>query len=220
MSSYIPSTVVILPLLPSRVDLHNLNAVFDGDDVLWPIFGPAAESVGVDPSKLDNFVIQDSPYYSREDQEKLFEAFRDTKLFEQAKFYPGIEKMTILYELGVHIKIDSKSSTDNIVEVKRYRFKTAMPFLRDSDLNLTVSGKATPSSRKQVSRKITFFCDDSPYNVLGSHAAYNLLPRKTWNSNATELHRMRSKNFYIFDGLDNILETMIRSVRFWQKHYL
>lgn len=220
MSNTTHSTTFILPLLPSRVDLHNLSAIFDGDDVLWPIFGPAAKSVGIDPAKLDNFIIQNSPHYSKEEQEKLFEAFRDTKLFEQAKFYPGIEKMAILHELGVHVKIDSKSSTEAIAEVKRRRFKATMPFLCDSDLNLTVSGKATASSRKQIGREVTFFSDDSPYNILGSHAVYNLLPHKTWNSNAAECYRMRHKNFYFFSGLNSILATMIESVRFWQKHYL
>lgn len=206
-----------LPLLWHAVDLDNLNAVFDGDDVLWPQFGPAAKSVGVDPSKLNNFVVQNNPYYTKEEKEKLFEAFRDVRLFEQAEFYPGIEKMVTLHELGVRIKIDSKCFTTDIAEVKRYRFKTVLPFLQDGDLNLTVCGKDHASSGKQISKDVTFFVDDNPYNIIVSNATYNLLPTKTWNNSPEERYRMRSKNFYIFDGLDSILETMIRSVRFWRQ---
>lgn len=127
--------------------------------------------------------------------------------------------MSVLHELDVKIRINSKSFTKEIAELKRRRFKTVMPFLQDSDLNLTISGGDHATTGKQVGREVTFFIDDNPYNVIASAAAYNFLPCKVWNRNPDEQYRMRGKNFYIFDGLDSILETIIRSVRFWRDSY-
>lgn len=220
MLQKVHSVAFILPLLPPYVDLSHLVAVFDADDMLWPQFALAAQAASVDPSKLDNFVVKNSPHYTAEEKTRLFAAFRDTKLFELAEFYPGIEKMSALHELGIHIRIDSKSFNEDISAVKRRRLKAAMPFLQDSDLNLTISGQDHADSGKEIGREVTFFADDNPYNVVASHAAYNLLPCKTWNCSPDERYRMRSKNFYLFDGLDCILETILRSVRFWQKSYL
>lgn len=213
------ASALVLPLLMPYVDLNNLIAVFDADDTLWPQFGLAAKSAGVDPSKLDNFSVRNNRYYTEDEKARLFEAFRDVRLFEQVQFYPGIEKMVILHEMGIKIRIDSKSFTSDIREVKRYRFKNAMPFLQDSDLNLTISGQDHATVGKTIGTEVTFFVDDNPYNIITSDATYNLLPSKTWNSNPEERYRMRSKNFYILSGLDSIIEAICQSVRHWQKFY-
>lgn len=219
MPRKIYTTALILPLFPPFVDLDKLIAIFDADDTVWPAFAPAAEIAGVDPSKLDNFVVQDSPHYTAEEKARLFEAFRDIRLVEQAVFYPGIEKMATLHELGIHIGFDSKSWSKRMADSKRCRFKEAMPFLQDSDLNLTISGQDHAATGKKIGKEVTFFIDDNPYNIITSDAVYNLVPCKTWNCSPEETHRMRGKNFYLFNSLDNILETIIRSVRFWRANY-
>lgn len=219
MSRKIHTVPFVLPLLWPFVNLKELKAIFDADDTVWSAFAPAAKLAGVDPSKLDNFVVQDSPHYTAEEKARLFEAFRDIRLVEEAEFYPGIEKMAILHELGIRIGFDSKSWSERMAEGKRRRFKNAMPFLQDSDLNLTISGQDHAATGKKIGKEVTFFIDDNPYNIITSDAVYNLLPCKTWNCSPEERYRMRGKNFYLFDGLDSILETIIRSVRFWRETY-
>lgn len=206
----------ILPPIESHVNPYDVSVVFDIDDTIWTQFALAAKAVGVDPAKLDNFVVQNNPYYTNEEKARLFEAFRDVRLFEQAEFYPGIEKMIALHELGIKIRFDSKSFTEEISAVKRRRLKEKLPFLEDSDLRLVVREKDHAATGKNIGPDVTFFVDDNPYNILTSAAVYNLLPQKTWNTDLAERERMSGKNFYIMSSLDVIIETIRSSVHYWR----
>ncbi len=211
------SVPLSLPLLLPFVDINNLVAVFDVDDVLWPQFTSAAELAGVDPSKLDNYVVQNSPHYTAEEKKRLYDAFADPRPFEKMEFYLGVKKISVLHELGVHVQINSNSFNQDIAEVKHRRLKSAMPFLQDSDLVLTVSSQKHAGAGKENGTDVTFFIDDNPYNVAASKASYNFLPSKTWNCTPAERDRMSDKNYYVFSSLDCILDTMIRSIRSWRK---
>lgn len=198
MSPNIYSGTIILPLMPRKVDLHHLVAVFDCDDTLWPQFSIAARAVGLDPDKLDTFSVKNCANYTDPERAKLFTAFADAELFEQTQFYPGVEKIAVLHEMGVKIRINSKSFSHDIADIKRRRLKEILPFLQESDLNLTVSGEDHATTGKTVSGEVTFFTDDSPYNIITSDAAYNILPSQTWNVSLKEQYRMRGKNFYVW----------------------
>lgn len=211
--SYYPNSSLILPM-PPQVNLDNITATFDVDDVLWPQFATSAHTVGVDMLKMHTFSVRDNRYYSAEEKSKLFESFRSSRLFQDIQFYPGIEKIATLHKIGVHIKINSKSFTQQICELKRAQLKAVMPFLEDCDFNLTISNEDHATTGKQVDSGIVFFVDDNPHNIVTSAAYYNLLPIKPWNKNPEEQYRMRNKTFYIFDGLESIVETIIRSVHF------
>lgn len=217
MSCKVYSAPLSLPLLLPFIDIDNLVAVFDVDDVLWPQFAPAAELAGVDASKHDNFYIEACLRYTAEEKKRLYDAFADSRPFEKTEFYLGVEKISVLHELGVRIEVNSNSFTQDIAEVKRRRLKSAMPFLRDSDLILTVSGQKRAGAGKEIGTNVTFFVDDNPYNIVASKASYNFLPSKTWNCTPAERDRMSDKNFYVFSNLDCILDTMIRSIRSWVK---
>lgn len=210
-------TPLILPLLSPFVDPHNVSTIFDADDTVWPQFEPAARSVGVDPSKLYNFSVQNNRYYTEDEKNRLFQAFRDIRLFEQAQFYPGIEKMVLLHEMGIKVRFKTKSFNQEISEVKRRRFKEAMPFLQNSDMDLIVAGEDHAMTGKIIDASTTFFVDDNPYNIITSNAIYNLLPYKIWNTNLEERERMSGKNFYIMSSLDVIIETIRNSVHYWRE---
>ncbi len=212
-----PVLIHTLPILiPPPNPLPNpVIACFDVDDTLWNFIGTAFRGTPFENRYMPIYAVSENSCFDTAEKDYISNVlFQDPALFENIEFYPGVEKIQTLFELGIKIKVLSNNLSLAVVEQKRPQLKAVLPFLEDSDLILTVVQPNT--TKKRIGPEVTFFIDDCPDNIIRSEAYINLLPALSWNTSPEGLWYMQSKLFHIFDNLNTIIDTIIQSVLAWR----
>lgn len=190
---------------------------FDLDDTLWPLVPRAIAGTGVNYEAITNFFIPDVPTISEAQCSQIYQNFANPEYFRDIEFDPAISEIEKLHQLGVKIGIKTRSITQAIIDTKKPQLIAAFPYLRDEDMTFDLTESHSGKHGKILPDNVTFFVDDSPYNILTSTAYVNFLPRTPWNAPETEQDRMRAgeKDFYVMENLGLIIETIYRSIRSW-----
>lgn len=206
-----PIIIPAPPIIPREI-----SAIFDLDDTLWPQIERTFRGTPYHVSAMDTYSVTEKQIFSDEDAQYILQRFQDPALFTDIEFHPAVSRIKLLHDLGIHISIDSNSLNSAIAEVKRPQLKAAFPYLSDDRIRLSVKGHDLIASGKEIDNQVTFFIDDSPLNIVKSNAYVNLVPSMPWNCSPKEIQRMSTKNFYIIDDLNNIINTIYLSVKAWQ----
>lgn len=164
----------------SDVSPKPIQIIYDLDDVLWDLTRLALQRAGLGDKKQTDFRVDRDPTFTDEEKDQAIAAFSDAQNYKDCEFYPGAEDIFDVVSPEVEVSINSNSYSPEVIAVKKQRLIEGYPNLpiEHQQINLV-----TPdSNRKEIGADVLVFIDDSPYNVAGSKAKFNLIPRKTWNT--------------------------------------
>ncbi len=157
-----------------------IQIVYDLDDVLWDLTSLALQRAGIGDKKQTDFRVDRDPAFTDKEKDQAIAAFSDAQNYEDCEFYPGAEDIFDVASPEVEVSINSNSYSPEVIATKKQRLIEAYPNLsiEHQQINLV-----TPdSNRKEIGADVLVFIDDSPYNIAGSKAKFNLMPCKTWNT--------------------------------------
>lgn len=182
------------------------KVVYDVDDVLWPCTQVVYDKLGLKSAPQEDFHIDNNPHLSAEEKAKLSQAFADVSNFTQMPFYSAARDIFKVEELGAEVEINSNCYSKAILKAKHEQLTQLFDSDLESKLKLNL---VTPhSNHKHIPKDVLIFVDDSPYNVAGSDAKYNLVPRRPWNDNPKMRKIAQKGGKIILDNLETLPETI------------
>jgi len=178
-------------------DQPKLTVIYDVDDVLWPCTENVFHKLGINPNRQTNFRIREDKAFSADEQDRIISAFCDEQSFQNMDFYDGADKILEVEDLGAEVQINSNSFSEKIRAAKRRQLTELFPNLRAEQLRLNLVG--TNANHKRISADVFAFVDDSPYNVAGSQAKFNFMPKRPWNT-TEEMQKIACEHEKIYLG--------------------
>lgn len=158
-------------------------AVYDYDDILWPLAERICQSIGFPIEKWTEFDIDLNPFMTPRQRDLIYEAFTDPKTFREINFYPEVAEIMKVLELGVRPRIVSNSCARDVLILKIEQILAAVPELKESDLEMRLVTRGSAEALgKTIPPNALTLVDDSPLNFRRTTARYNILMRWPWNS--------------------------------------
>ena len=151
--------------------------VTDCDDTLWGLLERACEILGIDFEVAQTEFDLEKTALADAEREALIALFADPRLFEDMKFFPGVERILELEEVGAEVKVQSNAYSEVVGESKRRQLLSAIPGLRPEQIEINVISHAN-AGRKKFSPQTTILMDDSPNVINMSSALINLVPSR------------------------------------------
>ncbi len=172
--------------------------VYDYDDLLWPLMKRVCARLGINHRRATQvFRIYDNHLLTRAEQEAIIAAFAEPSFFQDIQFYPGIEDITRVVELGAKLEINSNSFNQPIADLKTEQLLAAVPNLRPEQIRMNIINHST-SDRKPLQPQTTIFYDDGPHNILLSEAILNGVPSKMlWSNHPSVVAQYRQQHKYV-----------------------
>ena len=180
-----------------------MKVVFDVDDTLWSLNGKVCERLGIDPSTMCSFVIEDNPNLTKELQDAVHREYRSSSNFMDIKWFDGVMDILKLVNRGVDVHINSNSCSERIAELKTVQLDELL-HLPKEQLRMNVMTHAT-CTKKKMDDDVDIFVDDSPYNIKNSTAKINFMIRAPWNTTASAMKLIEGKNVVFCDDLNEVM---------------
>lgn len=188
---------------------QKIRIIYDLDDVLWNLTELVMQRLGLADRVQTDFRVDQNTVFTDEEKKAILKAFGDAQNFADSEFYPGADEILDIVAPGVEVSINSNAYSPEVVAVKERRLRETYP---DMPVELQRINLVTPSSnRKQIDPDVLVFVDDSPYNVAGSEAKFNLMPHKTWNTNPKAREVALGKNKVFSETWQGKLPLMLAS---------
>ena len=180
--------------------------VFDIDDILWNLNERASSLANVYYDRLITYRIEDNYILSDEEKARMHDTYNRTDLFENINFNPGVEEIN---DLNADIYINSNVYSHDVTELKRQQLRKILN-IPDDHYIFNLITPSTSQTPKRISSDTFIFVDDSPYNIIKSDAAYNIMIKKPWNISlqAMELYSKAHKNIIFCDDLYDVIDTI------------
>ena len=179
-----------------------MKIVFDVDDILWDLNGYICKKHNIPFENIREFHIHDNKETLTERQQEILIAeYAKADIYHNLDFYPAAYSIK---DLPADVSICTNTLTGKVADVKRLRLKNELGIAQpDITVNVITVGQA---KKKKLPENVTYFVDDSPYNIMQSHAKENILMRKPWNITDNARKLMQGKNYRYFDTLDEIVD--------------
>jgi len=174
------------------IDPRTVENVMDCDDILWPYVLRIAEKLGIDITTWTEFYAPRNRHWPPELVDRVNELLLDPALYRNIQFDKGIKDILRTEELGVTVKINSNSPTQEILEIKKEQLYAAIPKLKPENLQLNLVGLNVPSE-KPMSDNTLIFTDDNPYHILSSRAKINVVRNWPWNTSERARRMLASR---------------------------
>ncbi len=163
-------------------DQTKLKIIFDVDDVLWSLTKYACQKCHIKYGRQSDFHLQNDPNLTPAEVDLLINTFCDPETFREMTFFDDIEHIFDVENYGAEVTINSNCYDPKIITYKRQNLLRIFPHLSEHKLNFSL---VTPkTNHKDIPSDIFVFVDDSPYNIASSKAHFNLMPKKSWNTNS------------------------------------
>lgn len=201
-------------LLSSSLQFPLRKIIFDMDDVLWGYTKYVMSQVNIPYEKHIDFNVAKSPLLTPEEKQRFWHAYGDPSFCKNVQFYPGIRGLLQLPRFGAEPWIKSNSRNREIADFKFDCLTTTLPELPAEHIVLNLIDQPTTSASGKVYDEDTFaVIDDSPYNILGSPAKYNIMPMHPWNQSREARAMLAHKNvYYIPAGDISIICALLQSL--------
>ncbi len=159
-----------------------LKILYDVDDVLWPCTQHVFGKLNIPIERETDFRIENNPELTPTERDAIIHEFQNADNFAEMNFYASARDILRPEELGAMVGIHSNAYSEAIAQHKLRQIPELLSKIRPEQLIVNV---VTPqTNRKQISSDILAFVDDSPYNIRGSRAKFNFVPRRPWNDNS------------------------------------
>lgn len=178
-------------------------AVFDIDDVFFPLNEHVAKIAQVDYDKIVTYCAMDNPLLNEADRRRLYQSYQTPGMHAKMDFYPGARAFGVLArDPRLDPWLCSNSIDETVVQNKRYNLSE---FLAEDYIlfrqMLNIIGMENAHT-KRFPDNIWLLFDDSPLNAIASQAKHVLMPRRPWNISSwgvKTLEPIRSRVQY-YDG--------------------
>ncbi len=158
-----------------------LKILYDVDDVLWPFTQRVFGKLNIPLEKETDFRLENCSLLTADERKTLAYEFQNADNFAKMNFYPAARDILRPEELGAIVGIHSNAYSEAVAQHKLQQIPKLLPELPPEQLTINV---VTPeTNHKQIPADILAFVDDSPYNIRGSRAKFNFVPRRPWNDN-------------------------------------
>lgn len=169
-----------------------LKVVYDVDDVLWPLNQRVFAHLQLDFRKDIVYNVSTNPLLTPAERRAVLDAFHQAETFVDMDFYPGANEILQSEPLGATVRIHSNCYTPAIAELKRTQIQQILPQMKPAFIKMSLI--STNPNHKQVDADAFVFVDDNPYNIAGSKAPVNIVPRQPWNTTTEAAQVLTSKH--------------------------
>lgn len=166
--------------------------VYDVDDILWPLMERVTKRLGIDYERATYlFSIHDNPKLTPAERRAILESFANPAIFEDIEFYPGIEDILKVEQLGARVMINSNAFNADIAHLKTEQLLAKVPGLTPENIQMNIIHIAD-NHKKRMNPDTVIFIDDSEHNIMLSPAVVNVMPvnRPLWCTNHEAIQRL------------------------------
>lgn len=187
-----------------------MKIVYDYDDVLWGLNLRAYDRLKIPFENSVDFSVFDNPHLTPSQREALIATYQTADTFTNIDFFPSIEDILRVEELGATVYINSNCYNQTVLELKRQQLQQVLPQLNPAHIQFNLIGKN--ANRKVIDADTDIFVDDSPYNIATSHAKINIMPVYPWNTTTRAKQLVKAQSTVWCQNLQEITQYIYQTV--------